>query len=200
MNDLTARIETARKKWESLNNSKVPVIYVGTATCGAAAGALDVLDAVKATLKEKKLRAKIVQVGCIGPCYLEPLMDIRLPGEARVSYASVTPQTAKQIIEEHLIKGQIPLKYAVGHFGVNGNGHIEGVPKFFEMPMLRHQVRLVLKNCGFIDPENIDHYLANDGYIGLRNSSSAVPHAAAWASSRSSPVSGCAESSALLNR
>jgi len=168
VNDLAARIETARAKWDSLNNSKVPVIYIGTATCGTAAGALDVLEAVRTTLKENKLKAKVVQVGCIGPCYLEPLMDIKMPGEARVSYASVTPQTARAIIEEQLIKGKLPLKYAVGHFGVNGNGHIDGIPKFFELPMLRNQVRLVLRNCGFIDPEDIDHYLANDGYAGLR--------------------------------
>jgi len=55
----------------------------------------------------------------------------------------------------------------VGHFG-NGDGEFTaGIPKFFELPMLKPQVRVVLRNCGFIDPEEIDHYLANDGYLGL---------------------------------
>ncbi len=169
MNDLTTRRQQAQAKWDSLSASKVPVIYIGTATCGTAAGAMDVLDAVRKTLEDNQLEATVVQVGCIGPCYLEPLMDITMPGKARVSYANVTPQTARRIIERLLIKGDPSLDLAVGHFGSNGNGSVEGVPKFFEMPMLRHQVRLVLRNCGFIDPEDIDHYLANDGYLGLAN-------------------------------
>jgi NADH-quinone oxidoreductase subunit F len=109
----------------------------------------------------------VVQVGCIGPCYLEPLMDITMPGSPRVSYANVTPQMARSIIERYLLKGDPSLEFAVGHFGSNGNGHFDGLPKFFEMPMLKPQVRVVLRNCGFVDPEDIDHYLANDGYVGL---------------------------------
>jgi NADH-quinone oxidoreductase subunit F len=175
VNDIIARRQAAREKWESLNHSNVPVIYIGTATCGVAAGALGVLESVRKTLKENQLQAEIVQVGCIGPCYLEPLMDIRMPGAARVSYANVTPQTAKKIIERLLIDGDPSLDLAVGYFGTNGNDSLEGVPRFFELPMLKSQVRLVLRNCGFIDPEDIDHYLANDGYVGLTKALELTP-------------------------
>jgi NADH-quinone oxidoreductase subunit F len=167
VNDLLTRRQVARDKWDSLKESRVPVIHIGTATCGTAAGALDVLESVQRTLSENRLEATVVQVGCIGPCYLEPLMDITMPGSPRVSYANVTPQMARSIIERYLIKGDPSLELAVGHFGSNGNGHFDGLPKFFEMPMLKPQVRVVLRNCGFIDPEDIDHYLANDGYVGL---------------------------------
>ncbi|UCD64025.1 MAG: 4Fe-4S binding protein [Candidatus Zixiibacteriota bacterium] len=161
------RREKARRKWDQLEHSKAPVIYIGSATCGRSAGALKVLQAVKETLKEHKLNAKIVQVGCIGPCYMEPLMDIRLADSPRICYANVNPQRARKIIESYLLKGNPLPELAVGHFGENGHPVTEGIPRFFEIPMLQPQVRLVLRNCGMIDPEDIDHYLANDGYQGL---------------------------------
>jgi len=167
MNNFEERRKEARKKWHLLNNSNVPVIYLGTAACGRAAGAMEVLQSIRETLQKNGLKAKIMQVGCIGPCYLEPLMDIRLPGQPRICYGSVTPQKAKKIIESYLIKNDPMPNYAVGHFGKNGNQSLDGIPYFFDLPMLKPQVRVVLRNCGIIDPENIDHYLANDGYLGL---------------------------------
>jgi NADH:ubiquinone oxidoreductase subunit F (NADH-binding)/(2Fe-2S) ferredoxin/ferredoxin len=171
------RQEIAREKWNALKASTVPIIYLGTATCGQAAGAMKVLAAIQKTLDKKKLDARIVQVGCIGPCYLEPLMDIELPGHPRISYASVTPEKAEAIIESLLINGDPLPNQAVGHFGVNGDEMVNGIPRFFEIPMLKPQVRLVLRNCGFIDPEDIDHYLANDGYVGLRDAFKRGPEA-----------------------
>ena len=151
-----------------LQHSKVPVIYVGAATCGRAAGAMKVLEAVRETLKELKLKAKVLQVGCIGPCYLEPLMDIQMPGAPRISYGSVDPPKARRIIESNLLKHDPLPQLAVGQFTQNGDPLVEGIPRFFDLPMLKPQVRVVLRNCGFIDPEDIDHYLANDGYSGLK--------------------------------
>lgn len=149
--------------------SRVPLIYLGTATCGRAAGATQVMAAVRKVLKENRLKAKIVEVGCIGPCYLEPLMDIELPGRPRVSYGNVTPAKAKIIIESFL-KTREPLsRYAIGYFGDDDPGFTDGIPRFSDQPMLKPQVRVVLRNCGLIDPEEIDHYLANDGYVGIMN-------------------------------
>ena len=175
MNDLTTRREEARRKWDLLMAGELPIIHMGTATCGNAAGALDVLASVQQTLQAIQPAAKVVQVGCIGPCYLEPLMDVTVPGSPRISYANVTPQSAKRILERYLTKGDPSIESAVGHFGSNGESKFDGLPKFFDLPMLKPQVRVVLRNCGFIDPENIDHYLANDGYIGLANALARPP-------------------------
>ena len=161
------RQKIAKRKWDLLVKSKIPIIYVGTATCGRAAGAMKVIDSINDTLREFKIKAKIIQVGCIGPCYLEPLMDIKLPGLPRISYSNVTPQKIRSIIENHIIKNNPLAKMAVGHFGNNEQIELNDIPRFFDIPMLKPQVRVVLRNCGYIDPENIDHYLANDGYIGL---------------------------------
>ncbi|MCK4224938.1 MAG: SLBB domain-containing protein, partial [candidate division Zixibacteria bacterium] len=169
MNSFKKKRKAAQRKWDLLKTSKVPVIYLGTASCGRAAGAMEVLTSVQKTLKQNRLKAKIVQVGCIGPCYLEPLMDITLPGRPRISYANVNPEKAKRIVESYLKKDDPLLQLAVGHFGDENTKFTDGIPKFFDLPMLKPQVRVVLRNCGFIDPEEIDHYLANEGYSGIMN-------------------------------
>ena len=169
MSDFDKRRSEARKKWDALKNSKVPVIFLGNATCGRAAGAQDVLNAVQLTLKEHRLKAKIVQVGCIGPCYLEPLLDVKVPEGPRVSFANVTPAKAKRIVTSYLKDGTPPVEYAIGHFDDGELALTNGIPRLFDLPMLKPQVRIVLRNCGYIDPEEIDHYLAHDGYTGLTN-------------------------------
>lgn len=175
MNRLEEKIEEARKIWDGLQNSAIPVIYLGTASCGRAAGALDVLKSVQQTLEENRLEAQVVQVGCIGPCYLEPLMDIHRKGLPRISYGNVTPSSARTIIESYLINGDPHIELAVGHFGREHDYLMDSVPQFFDLPMLKPQVRVVLRNCGFINPEEIDHYLANDGYVGLMRALGKTP-------------------------
>jgi NADH:ubiquinone oxidoreductase subunit F (NADH-binding)/NAD-dependent dihydropyrimidine dehydrogenase PreA subunit/(2Fe-2S) ferredoxin len=169
MNDFQEIKASALRKWESLQNSKIPVIYIGTASCGRAAGALEVLETVKKTLRDNPFKAKIVQVGCIGPCYLEPLMDIAYPGRPRISYSNVTPEKAVKIIVSFFGKGDPAAKLAVGHFGDHDSEMTDEIPRFFDLPMMKPQVRVVLRNCGMIDPGEIDHYIANDGYQGLLN-------------------------------
>jgi NADH-quinone oxidoreductase subunit F len=167
MSDFEKIKTQAKKKWDSLKASKIPVIHLGTASCGRAAGAMEVLDSVKQTLKKNRLKAKIVQVGCIGPCYLEPLLDITVPGQPRISYADMNPHKAKRILESYLKKGDPLLQFAVGHFGDKDWQSGNGIPRFFDLSMLKPQVRVVLRNCGLIDPEEIDHYVANLGYEGI---------------------------------
>ncbi|MCX5798602.1 MAG: NADH-quinone oxidoreductase subunit F, partial [Proteobacteria bacterium] len=172
MNKLKKNIITAKKKWEALQKSKDPVIYIGTASCGRAAGALELLTEIERFLQEHQITAKIVQVGCIGPCYLEPLIDIKLPDQPRVSYSNVNSKTLSHILKSHLIEKVPFVKGALGHFGKD---NFYDIPKFFDHPMLKPQVRIVLRNCGFIDPEDIDQYLAVDGYQGLMNALQTSP-------------------------
>jgi len=166
MNKLTKHIVSAKKKWEMLQNNKEPIIYVGAASCGRAAGALDLLAGINAFLEEHNIKAKVMQVGCIGPCYLEPLIDIKMPGQPRVSYGNVNEKTLNLVLKSHLMGGTPHAKLALGHFGKEA---FDGIQSFYELPMLKPQVRIVLRNCGLIDPEEIDQYLAVDGYQGLMN-------------------------------
>jgi len=168
MNRFHSCQQQALQKWDSqILHSDIPVIYLGTASCGIAAGALDVLESIQQTAAELGRTVRIVQVGCIGPCYLEPIMDIAMPGSPRVSYTNVTVQKAKKILKSCLVNNDLAPQMATGHFGDESFSVKTGIPRFFDLPMLKPQIRVILKNCGYIDPEDGDHYLANDGYLGF---------------------------------
>ena len=168
MNQFSSYRQQALQKWDvQIVHSDIPVIYLGTASCGVAAGALDILETIQQTVAELGQTVRIVQVGCIGPCYLEPIMDIALPSGPRVSYTNVTIQKAKKILTSCLVDGNTLPQLAAGHFGDEAFSVKTGIPRFFDLPMLKPQVRVILKNCGYIDPEDGDHYLANDGYLGF---------------------------------
>src|SRR5512137_1357696 len=83
------RRRQAQAKWDAIRESPVPYIYIGAGSCGLAAGAADTQKAVEEYLSRHQLEARIVPVGCIGPCYLEPLMDVQMPGRPRISYSNV---------------------------------------------------------------------------------------------------------------
>jgi len=164
MNKINKKISLAKKKWKDLEDNTDPIIYVGAASCGRAAGALELLKGIDEFLAGNKVAARVIQVGCIGPCYLEPLIDIKLPGQPRVSYNNVNAKTLPIILKTHLLQGVPHAKLALGNFGKES---FYDIPRFFDLPMLKPQVRIVLRNCGFVDPEDIDQYLAMDGYQGL---------------------------------
>jgi len=154
----------ATSEWETLERSDKPRILVGAATCGRVAGALNVLETIKSALLKHNLEAVVTQVGCIGLCYAEPIINIIKPGRPQIYYGKLTPELASQLIEDYLIKDNPRPDLALGTVG---DDSIEGIPQLFELPMLKPQVRIALRNCGLIDPENINHYLARGGYSGL---------------------------------
>jgi NADH:ubiquinone oxidoreductase subunit F (NADH-binding) len=87
-----------------------------------------------------------------------------MPGQPRISYSNVAAKDVESILQGFFEKGETPKYHLAGHFG---DGEIDGVPRFFDLPMLKPQVRIVLRNCGIIDPDDLDHYLARDGYKGF---------------------------------
>ncbi len=158
------RQKKAIAEWEALEHADKPRIIVGTGTCGRASGAVAVIEAIKSELARHKIEATIMTVGCIGLCYSEPLVDIVKPGRPRVCYGNVTPEIVSQLIESYLVNDNPRADLAMGTIG---DGSIDGIPRLFDLPMLKPQVRIVLRNCGTIDPENVNHYIARGGYSGL---------------------------------
>ena len=122
------------------------------------------MQAVKENLAKHNIDANVMPVGCVGLCYLEPLVDIIKPGRPRICYSHVTREKAAQIIGDYLVKDNPRPDLALGTIG---EGTIESIPKFLELPMLKPQVRRILQKCGSIDAEDIHHYIANGGYNGL---------------------------------
>jgi NADH:ubiquinone oxidoreductase subunit F (NADH-binding)/(2Fe-2S) ferredoxin len=151
-------------EWEKLQDNKVPCIFVGTATCGRAAGAEEVIEVIKGELQNRKVDASIIEVGCIGLCCFEPLVDIKKPGSPRISYSRVTSKIAREIIEDY-IGGDNPRPDLA--LGVFAEKSYQRIPTISSHPMLKDQIRIVLRNCGYIDPENINHYIACAGYLGF---------------------------------
>jgi NADH-quinone oxidoreductase subunit F len=145
---------------------------VGAATCGLAAGAGEILEALGGELGRLGVTAQVMRVGCVGMCFAEPLLEIQAPGLPRVTYPRVTPETLGEILDAHLVDGAPVASRAMG---TSGEGSIPGIPPLADLPVLRRQVRIALRNCGVIDPAEVDHYLARDGYAGLRRALSLPP-------------------------
>ena len=162
----------AKAEWEALKRSEKPRILIGTATCGQAAGASAVLEAINTELARHNISASITQVGCIGLCYAEPLVDIVKPNRPRICYGNITPEIVPQLIKDYILNDNPRPDLALGTIG---DGELKGIPKLFELPMLKPQVRIALRNSGLIDPENINHYIANDGYHGLSKALKMTP-------------------------
>ncbi|MGZ4857002.1 MAG: NADH-ubiquinone oxidoreductase-F iron-sulfur binding region domain-containing protein, partial [Methanobacteriaceae archaeon] len=101
-----------------------------------------------------------------GLCFAEPLISIIKNGNPAVFYGNVTPRLAKKLFNSYIV-GDDPLaEHALGTVGEEG---LDNISDLFELPVMKNQVRKILRNCGFIDPQNIEHYLANNGYTGLYN-------------------------------
>ena len=155
---LTLRSKLA---WDLL--SQKPWIRVGTGLFGEASGSLQIIDEVYTAIKTNALEATVSEVGTSGLCYAEPLLDIQIPNRGRVIYGNVDPSNVEYIIKEHLAKGSPPKKFALATIDC----HLEGIPKFKDLPMMKGQIRIALRNAGEIEPGDIDQYIANNGFVGL---------------------------------
>ena len=89
-------------------------IVVGMATCGIAAGARPVMNAFVEEIGKRNLEhVSVVQTGCIGMCRLEPIVEVLVPGEEKVTYIKMTPEKALEVVEKHLVRGQIISEYTI---------------------------------------------------------------------------------------
>lgn len=152
-----------KKDYDSLF-SKENAVLIGSATCGNSAGAQIAKETIKSEIEKAEYPAEIIEVGCIGLCYAEPIIMVLKPQKPAVIYGNVTKKVAREIAKSHIIN-DIPLpEYALGSWG---EGDIGGITPLFEQKSMKMQERRILRNCGFIDPTNIGHYLAQGGYDGF---------------------------------
>ena len=158
--------EQSKAQLSDREDNKLTII-LGMGTCGIAAGANEVAEKVRSELERHKLDAEIVNVGCIGMCHNEPLLDIQQPGQPRITYKNVKPDMVGKIIEKHLLKGEFSKRWIYGQLPARDGGIVEGIPTYSELPFYGKQVRIALKNCGIIDPESLGEYLSSGGYGGL---------------------------------
>jgi NAD-dependent dihydropyrimidine dehydrogenase PreA subunit len=104
----------ALSEWKAVTDGKRLRILIGTATCGRAAGALDVLKTIEQELAQRKIDAIVTQVGCAGHCYAEPLVIVAEPGYPPICYGYVPPGIASRLVADY-IEGDNPcLEFALG--------------------------------------------------------------------------------------
>ena len=119
----------AESQWQGLHNGDKPVIMVGAATCGRAAGALEVLRAIKSEVKKQALECSVVEVGCMGHCYAEPIVIISKPGYPPVAYGHVNPVIAERLIKDFILGDNPCLEFVIGALEKN-----DLIPSFAEFP------------------------------------------------------------------
>lgn len=151
-------ISSLRKRLKYEEHDK-PIIMIGMGTCGLASGAAKVKEAIEAELKKLNLEAIIEGTGCIGYCAVEPIVDIKLPGKDRISYQEITVKDVPRFIKTTLVDNEIYKEKLLG-----SHGKSNGVVNLKQVPFFEHQHKIVLANCGVVNPDSIDAYLANGGF------------------------------------
>jgi NADH-quinone oxidoreductase subunit F len=122
-----------------------------------------VLEAIRCEIEGLDDSVRLWEVGCIGLCSQEPLVVIIKSGDFSICYHHVTPQIVPRIVEGY-IRGEDPcLELALGTVA-GGDGEAVYIP---ELDIFKYQSRVLLRNCGYISPLEIEHYLASGGYRGL---------------------------------
>ncbi|MGE5391645.1 MAG: NADH-ubiquinone oxidoreductase-F iron-sulfur binding region domain-containing protein [Deltaproteobacteria bacterium] len=129
-------------------------LQLGMGSCGIAAGALDVWDALKTEIDQTGLELELSPTGCVGMCHHEPLLDVIEDDGTVYTYGKVTADKVKEIVNAHGT-GQGPLADYLVSSSIQPNEFLEA------------QVRIALRNCGKINPESIDEYIASGGYQAL---------------------------------
>lgn len=153
-------------------------ISVGEGTCGRANGAADVLESIKDEVQKQGLDFVVRQTGCIGFCQVEPIVDVLVPGLPRVFYHHMSVKKGRELVRG-ISEGNFHPEWALARLNQDkllvevkrpAGGKLNGlseVPAFEDLPFYKYQTKIALRNCGFIDPNNIEEYLAGGGYSAL---------------------------------
>ncbi len=157
---LALRLGTRASDGPSINGSLFHVLVCAGGGC-VASGSLEVVAALRNGLEKRGLssRVKVVETGCLGPCALGPVSVVHPDG---IFYHGVKPSDADALIDEHLLGGK-----PVARLNFREPGADEPSPLLRDIGFFQRQQKIVLRNCGLIDPTNIDEYIARDGYAAL---------------------------------
>jgi len=133
-------------------------VTVGLGSCGIAAGAAKTYDKIKALKLAENLDFELSKTSCVGMCYREPLVEIT-DASGTFLYGEIDEARAIEIIDRHIVQNEPVKDYIVS----------SDLFKTPENEFLDDQVKIVLRNCGHMDPESIHEYEQRSGYLALRN-------------------------------
>ena len=137
------------------------ILCCGGTGC-TSSGSRDIIAAFEENIKAHGLEdeVKVVMTGCFGLCALGPIVIVYPEG---TFYSRITAEDVKEIVEEHIVKGR-PVQRLIYDETVAEDGEVKPL---METSFYKPQIRIALRNCGVIDPEVIDEYIARDGYLAL---------------------------------
>ncbi len=153
-------------------------ISVGVGTCGLANGAGDILASIKDEISRLGLDVTVRGTGCVGFCEMEPIVDVLMPGLPHVFYHHMTSEKARELVQS-LAEGKVRPDLALMRMDedqlfsridrplTGGLKGLDDVPTAEQVPFYRSQVKIASCNCGFIDPHDINEYIATGGYSSL---------------------------------
>ncbi len=174
-------LEKIREKGLKALYPKKTKVSVGMATCGLSTGAGKVYEAIQKLVEKERLPIQVNQTGCIGFCQKEPVVDIFEPGKPRIFYQEVTSEKATRFIlewaENRVVKDWVFCKME-GEDLIAENRSLEyplqkipegidGTPHYHQVPFYNKQLKIALRNCGLINPDRIEEYIARGGYFSL---------------------------------
>jgi NADH:ubiquinone oxidoreductase subunit F (NADH-binding) len=154
-----------QEKVSLLRRDKVnsAVIYIGTGSCGLVAGAAETRKEIERYLYENSIPARIVECGCIGLCSEEPLVDVHLPGKARISFRKVTKDKVEDLLSA-IFNKNADYDLVLAQYKSTSAETWANVPFMDQLPFFAMQQKVVLKNAGFISPLSIADYITRGGY------------------------------------
>jgi NADH-quinone oxidoreductase subunit F len=146
-------------------------ITVGMGTCGIGNGSEDVFNALKKEISSRKIKADVVLVGCFGYCSYEPLVSVHIPNQPLIMFSKVTVSDIPSMLEcintKQFLHSKLLLKIQEWDFIAEkyefGKG-AENIPNWNAVPFYKGQKKIVLRNCGLINPSSIEEFIAVGGY------------------------------------
>jgi len=140
------------------------LIFVGAGTCGRANGALKIISKIKDFLTEKAIAATLVETGCVGYCQREVFVDVQAPDQPRLSYCDVSPDNVAELLDAIFVQGQWINRFLFGRYPDEATTGWEQVPLVADAPFFKQQRKVVLEQCGVIDPTSLDAALARGAF------------------------------------
>ncbi len=145
-------------------------VLIGTASCGLAAGAEQVKESFCREIESRGLDVEIIEVGCIGHCYAEPLAIIDKPGFPPVCYGYLDEGLVHRLVEDFIAGDDPSYEYALAALERN-----DEFPTFEDFPRGVYEKKVILENCGLTDFSKIESYIAREGYSALAKALSEEP-------------------------
>lgn len=172
-------LETLKEKGLKSLYPETPKMTISMATCGLATGARRIYETVKQEVEKQHLDWMIAETGCLGFCQKEPLLYFFQPGKPKLFYGELTEDKAAELITA-LANGEIKKDWVLWkmegeEYIIRGTRHLLGkgedgfkdVPTYSDIPFFAKQLKIALRNCGFIDPNIIEEYIERGGYFSL---------------------------------